>query len=44
MFKTQETKVFGSIRKVKRYGACGVIWVWLLLLWLSHQVVYRLMK
>ena len=25
MFKTQETKVFGSIRKVKRYGACGVI-------------------
>lgn len=25
MFKTQETRVFGSIRKVKRYGACGVI-------------------
>ncbi len=25
MFKTQETKVFGSIRKVKHYGACGVI-------------------
>lgn len=25
MFKTQETKAFGSIRKVKKYGACGVI-------------------
>ena len=25
MFKTQETKAFGSIRKVKHYGACGVI-------------------
>lgn len=25
MFKTQETKQFGSIRKVKHYGACGVI-------------------
>ena len=25
MFKTQETKQFGSIRKVKKYGACGVI-------------------
>ena len=25
MFKTQETKTFGSIRKVKHYGACGVI-------------------
>ena len=25
MFKTQENKVFGSIRKVKHYGACGVI-------------------
>ena len=25
MFKTQETKAFGSIRKFKKYGACGVI-------------------
>lgn len=25
MFKTQETKAFGSVRKVKHYGACGVI-------------------
>lgn len=25
MFKTEETKQFGSIRKVKHYGACGVI-------------------
>lgn len=25
MFKTQETKVLGSIRKIKKYGACGVI-------------------
>ncbi|ORO81963.1 MULTISPECIES: SspB-related isopeptide-forming adhesin [Streptococcus] len=25
MFKTQETKQFGSIRKFKKYGACGVI-------------------
>ena len=25
MFKTQETKQFGSICKVKKYGACGVI-------------------
>ena len=25
MFKTQETKAFGSIRKMKHYGACGVI-------------------
>ena len=25
MFKTEETKAFGSIRKVKHYGACGVI-------------------
>ena len=25
MFKTQETKVFGSIRKTKVAGACGVI-------------------
>lgn len=25
MFKTQETKAFGSIRKMKKYGACGVI-------------------
>ena len=25
MFKKQETKAFGSIRKVKKYGACGVI-------------------
>ena len=25
MFKIQETKAFGSIRKVKHYGACGVI-------------------
>lgn len=25
MFKTNEYKAFGSIRKVKRYGACGVI-------------------
>lgn len=25
MFKTEETKAFGSIRKFKKYGACGVI-------------------
>ena len=25
MFKTEEAKAFGSIRKFKKYGACGVI-------------------
>ena len=26
MFKTKETKAFGSIRKTKVAGACGVSW------------------